>query len=504
VSALLLVWSLGCGGADLPCEQRPQAEQDACWAEAAVQATDASAVRSALATVRDPRTRDLAWLTAVRAGHPIGCEGLLERSLRDACRDLVARPHLGIGARAADAGEDAAGHASVAVGAAGRDPSCAAVEPALADACAVRLAAGRTGSAALSTCATIADRVLAAECVTRAAAALGASGELPHAQAACASIVDDLWVAECRFRVSEEASGTVTARADLCREAGRFRDECTFHLVRREAGRGAAVAERVSLDATVLELERAAAETVPAAAAVSGQQHAALARLFWHEAAFALFLAAAERGVLIGAPVFPPLGRAPDGTDRATAFDDVRAMLTVRLALEDASRPAPTMLAASIPEEPSTPTLDPGHAPLLPPAPRGPNRYPKVRIGEVPPPLGNAACPVDAPERAALVALWAAEGAPWPRSAGLLEAALAHPSTVVRAQAVDVAEWKAFFHHADDGAALSEVRAALARAAAADPDARIRARAALVVQGVDSRTRPGRWGELAHLCGPRG
>jgi hypothetical protein len=280
-----------------------------------------------------------------------------------------------------------------------------------------------------------------------------------------------------------------------------------------------AVAERASLDATLLELESAAAETVPAAAAVSGQAPAALGRLFWHEAAFALFLAAAERGVLIGAPGFPPLGRAPDGTDRATAFDDVRSMLTVRMTLEDVSRPAPTTLPGATapsadrsgsgpaPEAPptrNTATLDAAHAPLLPPAPRGPSRYPKVRIGEVPPPLGNAACALDASERGALVALWAAEGAAWQRSAGLLAAALAHPSTVVRAQAVDVAEWKAFFHHQDDGAALSEVRAALARAAAADPDPRIRARAALVVGGIDSRTRPGRWGELAHLCGPRG
>ncbi len=500
--ALLLVAACGgdpSGASD--CQALTEAvARDACWAARLSEASLPATERLALAQrIEDAELRDLA-LAEVAPGLGLdACQAIQDPLLRDGCSTRARRPHLSIPEPAASTTVRTE-EAPVLDGAALRamergKEACQDVPEGLRDHCLQRQALAEEPALGWALCTAMGDPDQRGDCDAAQGTRLGAAGDAVLAARICASTPDASWRDECFFRTSEALPlTTLAAKAEACERAGRFRDECFRHLVQAAAQAGTLRGRFGDLAETLEGLDQDwndLAAVLPADADVAWHHF-----LFAYEAYHALLGTAAQHERLASAAVTGE--RLLANQEALPWWRDCAQQLCVRTRLEASGAALAGLdeILAPCPRTPDAPRLDESAAVF--PGGDTPVRYRQVAISEVPAPLWpGSGCAPGGDARQAIVGLWALEPLPWAQSTTALDQALRHPATSVRAYALDMAEHKAFFWHRDDDTGGSWLAERLATVTTNDPHPPIRARAGVLVAGLEAGERPARWAMAA-------
>jgi len=503
-----------CGGSPAKgdCAGLAGAERDACFAHQAAElgASDPAAALRAARQVAQTDLRDLVLMRLVRQAQQDICEEIGDHGLRQACRAVLRRPHLGI-PEPGEAGAVRAPQRRPPALGAERQPQleeriqgCRALDAGLGDPCLERAAAGQDDPLlAWQLCAAMADSATRGACLSAVAASLGRAGQAARAMEVCAGLQDALWRGECHFRLSENLQGAGLAqRAEICKHAGRFQDECVFHLVRAVAAEAVLLARFGSFE----EVRQGLAQRLSELASLlrEGEQAPAqLESLFWYEAYYELLAEAAQQGRL--AQFRGPAQ--PLDAEQERWLLDVYLHLRLRCALEE--QPADTGLRALVArleafEGELGRSSDAPVAPLLGVRDAAALRYRSLSISEVPAALSSqGGCQLSTDERRRVLALWALETLPWSSSGRALIQGMSDPNVAVRATSLELAEQKAFFWQREDGQGRVRAREGLERALNLEPQPALRARMQLLLTALEEGQRPSRWAMLAEgVCAP--
>ena len=463
IPALLLAMVVGCGGVD--CPRGVGVARDECLASQAGAsfARDPEGALALATQIGDDALRDLVILEGVRSSERDFCEHILDRGLRRSCDTTISRPHL----REFQQQEASAARAEqVFVGldetALALVEPCAGYQGATLEQCVSRVAQRSADThMARQLCQALPTADIQGQCLVTLSQKLSREGVLEEAAAVCDAIAHPRWQAECRFRLSEELpSDAWRQAAGLCRQAGEFADECTFHLLARQTLERVRLLEALSFRQAIQALEADLAELDPVLS--GGDPRASLREVFWSYALHGLVTEAALRGVL---PAWRGLAdEFREGDTRRQILGDVWLLMACRLELlrqmhqpgaspltlealrESLQREAgsgPPMTWDDIPLYPAEPArgfLDQGWVPDVRYDERGiAVRFP---LGSIPWPLHpDSRCQLDEEQRFAVVATWALVPLPWDAASRILPALLEQPSAVVRGYALDAA-WR--------------------------------------------------------------
>jgi len=473
--------------------------RDECLADEALTLVDTpDAALERASQIESTATRDLVLSHLARTHGTGSCDGITDRVLRESCSTLAQRPHLSI-PEPTDA-EAPAAEARVPQ----TSGACGTLPQALTDACLRREAGRGEPGQARDACLGIASLDLRGDCLADTAVRLANTGAPQQAADLCALAPAGPWQDECFFRLSEATPiRQLEPRSNLCKQAGRYRDECQRHLIQASAHAGALRARFGSLDET---LEGLALDLEAMVSLLEPEQRSPAAQLFWYEAFHVMLGEAAQRSSL---PELGSMGRAAlVGDPRAPWWTDCWIAVGVRTWMIDQPAPEPgvgadldqlqghadAMLMGAPERSAADAPLFVGPGPTPPP-------YPNLAIGEVPSPL-TLGCPLDSDARQAIRALWGLEILPFGPSINAFEGASRHRDVAVRAYALDMLEHKVFFWQRDDP---DRDRAAiwLSRTSENDPSPAIRARAANLAEGLQADERPGRWALSRDTICPR-
>jgi len=455
------------------------------------------------AEIQDTRLRDLLLSQVAHRAGLDGCEAIQDRPLRQACLVRARRPHLDI-PEPSQAGDQPSRPPEISQGARSAAQNCERRSPGLLDACLLSRSIRADPLEAGSLCQAMVDEANRGDCLAQLATRLGAAGEATQGSSLCQGAPAGLWHAECFFRLAEELPlAALPAKVQACSSAGRFADECLRHLLQQQASAGSLRARFGSLQETLLGMEQDRDELLgllPDPGLLPRRE-----RLFWYEGFHALLAEAAQRDQL-GPITSQGLSLLRDDP-RGLWWWDCALQLCVRSQLQQRSGTGDPLglsgLLALCPDPVAAQGPLPTPAFASPSAP--PERLAKLAISEVPAVLEpTAGCTLDAVGRQSVLALWGLEVLPWAVSRLALEQALVHSQLPVRAYALDMAEHKAFYWERDDHQGWSWLAGQLRSVADSDPHPALRARAALLEEGLAQGQRPARWAlEAEAVCRER-